>query len=115
VLERTREAGAGLVLVQQWAARQARASLQADAGRAEGTRALWTHAQPGVPPSDEVLRHQLVDWYTRGLSVLAATDDAAIDGLVEVWHASGGAEDPDGAFGACLEAIVRHPAFVVTP
>ncbi len=115
VLERTREAGPGVVLVQQWAARRARSALDEDATRAVGERRLWTIADPDAAPDDATLREQLRDWYERALSIPVATDAPAIDGLMALWAAAGGQADPRGAFGACIEAIVRHPAAVVVP
>lgn len=110
ILEPNRVPGLGHQVVLAWAARQfVGPALARDEGR--DTQQLWV-VEPWTTDPAEV-RVQLEGWMGRWLGPERAADPAAVDRLVALWEATGGAEDPVTAWESALQALLRHPQSLV--
>ncbi|MCK6521137.1 hypothetical protein L6R49_06815 [Myxococcota bacterium] len=103
------EPGVGHALRDAWLARSvATLALTQDAARAPEERILWIAGAPYT--TDEVAARQvLVRWRERLLSERLSQSDPGVEQLLALWTAAGGAADPEAAWTACLELLLRHP------
>ena len=111
--ERNPSPGVGHITLQGWAARaNTRSALQNDSARPKTSQVLWTVTEPWAT-DDALVRKQLAVWHGRFLSELVDADSEEIDRLLGLWHAVGGAEDPEIAWATVVEALIRHPRFLL--
>ena len=113
IIERNPAPGVGHLTLQGWAARaNAGSALQADSARPEADQVLWTVAEPWA--TDEApVREQLAAWHGRFLSEPVTPDSAEVDRLLALWDAVGGSEDSEVAWATVVEALIRHPRFLL--
>ncbi len=113
VVEPNREPGLGHHVLLAWAARStAEDALSQDAARSAEDRLLWTVAEPW-PTADAQVREQLAAWWLRFLSRQVAPDSPEIDRLFALWQATGGADAPQDAWAVVVQALLRHPDFLL--
>lgn len=111
VLERNRSLALGpQVVLAHVARRAAPKAVAADLARPLAERRI---VPVDATASEDEVRVALAQVRTRFLSRPVEADDPAVDRLLALWQASGGAGDPEAAWGVVVEALLRHPAQAV--
>jgi Protein of unknown function (DUF1549) len=111
-LYRSPTPGPGLVLLQEWAAREAAGpAVEADLAR-ESPLLLTVEGAREASPTEEVVRAQLALWATRVLAERVAAEGEPVDSLYGIWALGQEAGGAEGGWTAALQALIRHPAMV---
>jgi len=111
VLQRNRSLSLGpQVVLAHVARRAAPAAVAADLARPLAERRVVPVA---VTADEDEVREALAQVRTRFLSRPVASDDPAIERLLDLWRVSGGMDDPEAAWSVVVEAMLRHPAQAV--